>query len=94
MLTLPTMMDIAVPTTMDIAVESFNSFYGLNDFGVYSQICFLTGFPLRWIEPLSLFFSCPQVSAFLNVLDLLLKFIAFFTKVHIKPKKLAGHSVK
>ena len=37
------------------------------------------------------FFSCPQVGAFLNVLGLLLK---FFTKVPIKPKKLAGHSVK
>ena len=86
MLTLPTIMDIAVPTTMDIAVESFNSFYGLNDFGVYSQICFLTGFPLRWIEPLSLFFSCPQVSAFLNVLDLFLKFIAFLQRFVLNPK--------
>ena len=39
------------------------------------------------------FFSCPQVGAFLNVIGLLLKFISFFTKVRIKPKKLAGHSV-
>ena len=34
---------LTLPTTMDIVVESFKStVYGLNGFGVYSQICFLS----------------------------------------------------